>query len=191
MACVDQCDGPCDCNPVFERQDFSVAEISIETLFRSDNNQPIEPNRFYFNQTLFKAFYVSALKPLADLNSGSSFYLFSTPTTACDTPDSFSIETLKSLRIVNRTGVRINEDITFESGQVINENFIVTLNFQNEYSIYDFLNTNHRFQIGERLNLKFVSTPLQETELIFDIEIELTDGRTFDFRNEIMRIAGV
>lgn len=190
VACVDQCDGPCGCNPVFETEDFSVAEVSIETLFRSDNNQPIEPNRFYLNQTLFKAFYVSALRPLANINNHSSFYFFSSPSFACDTPYSFAVETLRAIRIINRTKVAINEELTLESGQILNDHFILTLNFQNEYSISDFLSTNHRFQIGERLNLKFIRTPLQDSEIRFDLEIELTDGRTFEFRNEVMRIAG-
>lgn len=190
VACVDQCDGPCGCNPVFENQDFSVAEISIETLFRSDNNQPIDPSRYYFNQTLYKSFYVSALRPLGDLNRNSSFYVFASPSFACDTPYSFAIETLKAIRIISRANVDIDQESTFLSGQIINDHFILTLNFQNEYNINDFLSTDHRFQIGERLNLKFIKTPLHDTEFRFDIEIEFTDGRTFEFRNEVMRIAG-
>ena len=189
-SCVDQCDGPCGCYPVFENPDFTISTFSSETLFRADINFTVDPNRYYFHQTLYKAFWVSGLKKVSMTNSPSFNSIFSNNALACSPPESFSIETLKSIRLINKKNVQINPDLIFEIGQEINEHFKLTLTFHMEYSIDDFLKRGHKFLKDERLYLKFGSVPEGNTEIMFDIEIELSNGNVFVFNNETMRVYG-
>jgi hypothetical protein len=189
VSCVDQCDGPCGCSPVFEVEDFSVTSLSTETLFRADKNFEVDPNRFYFYQTLYKAFWVSGLKPVSESipeNKGIGFY---NAAYACSPLESYSLEKLRSIRLVNRRKLVVNENTTLEEGQVINERFVLTQNFQQEYGITDFLRNNHRFQKNERLYLKFKTAPDRNVELFFDLEIELDNGSVYIF-NETMKVNG-
>lgn len=190
ISCVEQCDGPCGCNPVFEAEDFSITTFSIETLFRADKNFTVDPNRFYFHQTLYKAFWVSGLKPVTENKPQMKGSFFLNTAYACSPRESFSIETLKSIRIINKKTVGVNSNETLQEGDVINEKFVLTQNFQQEYGLTNFINNRHRFLKNERLYLKFIGVPTGNIELTFDLEIELDNGVTYRFDNETMKING-
>jgi hypothetical protein len=189
-SCVDQCNGPCGCYPVYENQDFSITTFSSETLFRADRNFIVDPNRYYFHQTLYKAFWVSGLRELTENNRIQSSSLFSQAAFACSPASSFSVESLKSIRLINKKPIRVNENETLQEGDIINDKFIITLNFQIERRIEEFLKTNHRFQKNERLYLKFTSKPDNNIEIMFDIEIEVDNGTVYIFNSETMKING-
>jgi hypothetical protein len=189
ISCIDQCDGPCGCNPVFEVEDYSITTFSTETLFRADRNFQVDPNRFYFHQTLYKAFWVSGLKPVTELEPDKKGILFTNSALACSPRESYSIERLKSLRLINKRKVKINESFTLEEGDVINEKFVMTQNFQQEFELAKFIDNKHRFLKNERLYLKFIAVPNQNIELFFDLEIELDNGSVYIF-NESMKING-
>jgi|GEM_PF-1251530 len=190
ISCVEQCNGPCGCNPVFESEDFAIATFSIETLFRADRNFAFDPNRFYFHQTLYKAFWVSGLKPVTEIGPHSKGSFFLNSAFACSPPESFSIETLKSIRIINKKNVVINANESLEEGSVINEKFVLTQNFQQEYDLNNFVNNRHRFLKNERLYLKFIGVPTGNIEVTFDLEILLDNGVVYRFDNETMKING-
>jgi hypothetical protein len=190
VSCVEQCNGPCGCNPVFEAEDFSITNFSVETLFRADRNFAFDPNRYYFHQTLYKAFWVSGLKPVSEIKNQEKGSFFMNTAYACSPPESFSIETLRTIRIINKKNLVVNENETLQEGDVINEKFVLTQNFQQEYNLTDFINNRHRFLKNERLYLKFISPPSENIELTFDLEIELDNGVVYRFDNEKMRVNG-
>lgn len=189
-SCVDQCDGPCGCFPVYENRDFTVSSFSSETLFRTDRNFIVDPNRYYFHQTLYKAFWVSVLREVTEKKAQYSPIFFSNAAYACSPAASFSVETLKSVRFINRRTVKVNENETLQENELINDKFIITQNFQVEKKIEDFLTSNHRFQKNERLYFKFTSKPDSNIEIFFDIEIELDNGNIYTFSGESMKING-
>jgi hypothetical protein len=190
VSCIDQCNGPCGCNPVFETEDFAITTFSIETLFRADKNFAFDPNRYYFHQTLYKAFWVSGLKPVTEVKSQEKGSFFLNTAYACSPPESYSIETLRSIRIINKKNLIVNENETLEEGSVINEKFVLTQNFQQEYNLNSFINNRHRFLKNERLYLKFIGVPSGNIELTFDLEIELDNGVVYRFDNETMKVNG-
>lgn len=189
-SCVDQCDGPCGCYPVFENPDFTISTFDIETLYRADINFVVDPNRYYFHQTLYKAFWVSGLREISMSTSSYFGSLFSNNAMACSPPESFSIETLKALRIINKKRIHVNQHEIIEVGEEIHDKFKMTLTFQVEYSIEEFLKRSHKFLKDERLYLKFTSVPENNLEIMFDIEIELDNGNVFVFNNETMKVNG-
>ncbi|WP_373522541.1 hypothetical protein [Aquiflexum sp.] len=125
------------------------------------------------------------MKPSSDFGS-----LFSNKAWACSPPDSFSIETLKAIRIINKKRVQVNQNEILEIGQEINDQYRMTLTFQMEYSIEEFLKRDHKFLKDERLYLKFTGVPEDNLEIMIDIEIELDNGNMFVFNNETMKING-
>jgi hypothetical protein len=189
VSCVDNCNGPCGCEPVFEQRFYSANSFSIETLYRTDRNRPIDPNRFYFHEGLFKGIWVSLLVELAEDNHNRSTGGLFPAAYACSPANSFSIEALRSLRVISKSEQRINEAVTFGAGQVVNEHFVLTQNFQQEFRIPDFILRNHRFQKDERIYFKCKTRPDQTTQLVVDIEVELDNGKLFTFSNETMGIA--
>lgn len=188
-SCVQDCSGPCGCEPVFEERFFSVNTLSIETLYRTDRNRPIDPNRFYFHEGLFKGIWVSLLVELTENSQKKGIGGFFPAAYACSPANSFSIESLRSLRIISKSEQKFNEAVTLGAGQVVNEHFVLTQNFQQEFRISDFTARNHRFQKDERIYIKCKTKPNQATQLVVDIEVELENGKVFTFSNELMRIA--
>lgn len=188
-SCVENCDGPCGCEPVFEERTYSANSFSIETLFRSDRNRPIEPNRFYFHEGLFKGIWVSLLVELAESSQKKGIGGFFPAAYACSPANSFSIESLRSLRIISKSEQKFNDGVTFGAGQVVNEHFVLTQNFQQEFRISDFIARNHRFQKDERIYIKCKTKPNEPKHLLVDIEVELDNGKVFNFSNESMLIA--
>lgn len=189
ISCMKNCDGPCGCEPVFAERFYSANSFSIETLYRTDRNRPIEPNRFYFHEGLFKAIWVSLLIEISDaIEKPKTGGLFPAAY-ACSPANSFSSETLRGLRIINKSPVTLNNQVSFAAGENINAHFVLTQNFQQELQISDFIARNHRFQKDERIYIKCKTKPDQPTQLLVDIEVELDNGKLFTFSNETMKIA--
>lgn len=188
-SCVQDCSGPCGCEPVFEERFFSVNTLSIETLYRTDRNRPIDPNHFYYHEGLFKGIWVSLLVEISEKTENQNIGGLFPATFACSPPNSVSTEALRSLRIINKFEQKINETVSFGAGQAVNEHFVLTQNFQQEFKLSDFMARTPRFQKDERIYLKFKTKPQQPIQLTVDIEVELDNGKVFTFLNEPMRIA--
>ncbi|WP_194774631.1 hypothetical protein [Pararhodonellum marinum] len=187
ISCTDLCNGPCGCNPVFTTPEMSVRGFSSETLFRTDNNEPINPSLFYHFNALYKAFWVSDTELLSQTTSEGNGPWFTQKAVACSVLEAHSKETLQSLRVINKRVTQLPGE-TLIMDQDITNKFFITETFQVEYEISDFLKTSKNFFRDENLYLKFRTPPQGETELLFVIEIELSDGEMFTLDNETMRI---
>ena len=188
FACVDNCNGPCGCEPVFEERGFTVNAMAIETLYRTERNRPIDPGRFYYHEGLFKGIWAAVLVEISEEKPNQSNRSFFPSAFACSPPQSFAIEKLKDVRVFSKQPTRLNAEVTFDRNDLVNEHMALTLNFQQEYSIPGFIESNHHFQRNERIYLKCKTKPDGPVELLVDIEIELENGRSFTFTNEVLRI---
>ncbi len=190
-SCVyQQCDGPCGCSPVFEVEDFSVTQLSIETLYRSDNNQPIDPERFYFYQTLYTGIWVSGLRPINETSQNFDGISLFVPRAlaSCSPREAFSLETLAGLKIINKNPLELTPNIYLDEGDDITHLFVATTNFQQEYSIESFAKNKHRFQKDERFYLKFNQEPGAPLQLVFNVIIILDNGVNYEFPGQILKI---
>jgi hypothetical protein len=192
VSCIDQCDGPCGCYPVFEKEDFSITQIDVETLFRSNNNQPIDTSLYYFYKTLYIGIWASKFILVNESIKNGTVYFpsFLTPAVAnCSQSETFSMESVSGLKLINRNAVQLTEDIYWSEGDNITDSFVVTLNFQKEYPIDAFVKTKHRFQKEERFYLRFKNEPSLPTDLFFDIILELDNGKIFTFSGNSLKIS--
>ena len=190
-SCVDQCDGPCGCFPVFEVDDFSITQLSIETLYRSDNNQPIDPERFYFYQTLYNGIWASGFRPIKETayKFKKSVDFITQAFANCSPREAFSTETVIGLKVINKNPIQLTESIFLDEGDDVTEYFLATTNFQQEFTIVNFLNKKHRFQKEERFYLKFNREPRTPVELKYIVFVTLDNEVSYEFPGQILKIA--
>ncbi|MGY6741381.1 MAG: hypothetical protein ACXIUQ_01495 [Cecembia sp.] len=190
-SCVDQCDGPCGCFPVFEAEEHSITQLTIEPVFRHAQSQPFNPEMFYFYQTLYLGILASDFRQVSEKteNIAHRSGFFPSALANCSSGEIVSIETLNGLKVINRTAIQITEDIFLAEGEDITDKFVATTNFQQMVSIEDFLKRGHRFQEKVRFHIRFNQKPRSNSDLVFDVILELSNGNSFTFRSQRLKIS--
>lgn len=191
VSCVEQCDGPCGCFPVFEAEEFSITQMAIEPVFRSETSQPFEPGKFYFYQALYLGIWASEFKKVNETSANISKISGFLPSALanCSGGEVVSLETLTGLKVVNRKDIQITEDIFLDEGDDITDKFVSTTNFQQFDDIEGFMKRRHRFQEQVRFHIRFNQKPLTPSELIFDVIVELNNGNSYTFRSQSLKIS--
>lgn len=190
-SCVDQCNGPCGCFPVFEAEEYSISQLAIEPVFRHAQSQPFNPEMFYFYQTIYLGIWASDFRKVSEKTDNISFRSGFLPSALanCSPGEIISLETLSGIKVINRSEVQISHDIFLEEGEDISNRFVVTTNFQQFDGIEDFLKRKHRFQEHVRFHMRFNHKPLSPTKLVFDVFVELNNGNIYTFRSQSLKIS--
>lgn len=190
-SCVDQCNGPCGCFPVFEAEEHSITQLAIEPVFRHAQSQPFNPEMFYFYQTLYLGISASDFRQVSEKteNIAHRSGFFPPALANCSSGEIVSIEKLSRLKVINRSAIQITEDIFLEEGEDITDKFVATTNFQQMVSIEDFLKRGYRFQEKVRFHIRFNQKPRSNSDLVFDVVLELSNGNSFVFRSQRLRIS--
>lgn len=190
-SCVDQCDGPCGCFPVFEPEAFSITQFTIEPVFRSATGRPFDPEAFYLYQILYLGIWASEYIKVNENSekTSQSYGFFPAALANCSSGEAVSQEKLTGLKMINRQPVQITDDIFLDEGEDISNNFVATTNFQQIDDIESFTKRGHRFQEQIRFHLRFNQKPSSFVELVFDIVLELDNGKSFIFRSQRLRIS--
>lgn len=190
-SCINQCDGPCGCFPVFEAEEFSINQLAIEPVFRSETSQPFNPDMFYFYQTLYLGIWASDFRQVSEKMENVSYKsgFFPSALANCSSGEIVSLESLSGLKVINRSAIQITEDIFLEEGEDITNRFVATTNFQQFDGIEVFLRRNHRFQEQVRFHMRFNQKPFSPSVLIFDVFVELNNGNNYIFRSQSLKIS--
>lgn len=192
ISCVDQqCDGPCGCFPVFEQENFSVTQLSIEAIFRSETSVPYDPEKFYFYRSFYLGIWASEFRKInesgGNITQASGFFPMALAN--CSSGEVVSLESLTGLKVINTKPIQLTADEYLDEGDDITDKFLATTNFQQEVDIENFLKRKHRFQEKVRFHMRFNQKPSAAMELVVEVIVALDNGNSYTFRDQRLKIS--
>lgn len=163
----------------------------MEKVFRSETNVPLDPEVFYFYQSIYLGIWASDFKKVSETKRTipQTAYFFPDVMANCSSGEKISIEKLTNLKIINRKDIQITEGMFLKDADDITDKFLATSNFQQMETIENFLKREHRFQEQVRIHLRFNQKPISALELIFDVIVALDNGNSYIFRDQRFKIS--
>jgi hypothetical protein len=109
---------------------------------------------------------------------------------ACDDIENFAEQTLSAVRLVSTMDASVNEEVEIAVGDTLSDYFQMSFcGDSGPYaSIDEMIAGQHQLRERDRFYLRFDREPENETRLEFDLHIKLSDGKTFVFNDEILKI---
>lgn len=182
IVCLDSCG--CGDNPPppeFEIKNFEVRDFLL--------GQTFNPESYYPKEDLYKLVEVSNYKFLSQAEVSNPGIGFVQVANACSPAPNKSSESITEIKITakNEFGISLGESI--ETGTDISGYFSISSYPSNSVeTISDYLKDRPKIYLGDGLFLKWNSPLIQNQELVFDIEIKLSNGNVFNFEDEKMLV---
>jgi hypothetical protein len=182
------CNDSCGCKPLPPVKDFSIRNFGTENIVL--NIDSFNPESFYDREKTFKVVKIVDFEFISENNTEKEGFGIISGAYACSPNPSFSVQLISGLKIINRQETTISEADILAVNQDISERFLVTDFPQFEgKTISQYLIEGKKLELGESLLIQWKDDLLGGTlELLFDIEIKLSDGQEFVLENESMRI---
>lgn len=186
VSCDLICWNPCGCGEYTPAKDFQIKEFQIINFIQG---QVYNPEVYYNKDEFFKVLDIKEYEFLTQSESKNIGAGLIQGVYACDPLGSKSTEILSEILVINKKEWISSESEIFPIGSDISSLFTIS-NYPNlaEESILDYLESEKNFYLGDALYFRWNSALEEEIELVFDIEIKMSDGTSFNFQEEKMRL---
>jgi hypothetical protein len=186
VSCDIFCRGSCGCGPIQPSPDFSIKNMKISDF---SIGQTFSPTVFYPKEDLFKLIEVSDYEYLSEIEQSGRDIQFIQAAIACSPAPNESVESITQIQITAKTQIPLSLEDTIEIGSNISDYFLVSIYPSSPgISIPNYLNEKPTIYLGEGLFLRWSSSLVENHELVFDIKINLSDGKVFTFEDEKMKL---
>lgn len=182
IICLDTCG--CGDNPPppsFTIKDFEASDFLVSQTFN--------PDFYYPKEDLYKLIEVSDYEFLSQAENPIQGTGFVQVATACSPAPNQSSESITVIKITakKQIGISLGSDIAI--GSDISGYFLVSNYPSNSaVTISEYLKEKPKIYLGDGLFLKWNSPLVENQELVFDLEIELSNGKVFVFEDEKMKL---
>jgi hypothetical protein len=186
ISCDILCLDSCGCGDNFPPKDYSIKGLEINDFIL---NQTFNPDFFYPKEELFKFIEVSEFEFLSYSDQVNTSKGFIPMANACSPPPNKSSESISVILISAKNHIGVSSEQNIEIGTDISEYFLITdYPTSSGVSISAYLEDKPKLYLGEGLFLKWNSTLMENSELVFDIQVNLNNGKSFIFENEKMML---
>jgi hypothetical protein len=178
--------GGCGCGSNTAPKNFSIKDFQVGNVVL---NRAFNPDIFYAKNELFKSIEVSEYDYLSQAKSSTGGSGFIQIATACSPPPSYSSESITNIIITNKKEWVSSTGDVFPIGTDISSHFTLSdFPYLSGKSISEFLSSGQKIVLYEGFFLNWNTALLQYSELVFDIEIKLSNGNNYYFEDEKMKI---
>ncbi|MCL6261416.1 hypothetical protein M3O96_20115 [Aquiflexum sp. TKW24L] len=185
VSCDILCRDSCGCGKIEKANDFMVKEFQVVNFIRG---QVYNPEVYYKKDEFYKVLDIKEFEFISQSipNQGMGFIQGAF---ACDPGPHMSAESIIDILIINKREWISFEGEIFPIGSDISSHFTISdYPHLSGESISDYLASGKRMFLGEGLFLKFESALIEDSDLMFDVEIKLSNGNNYYFQNEKMKI---
>jgi hypothetical protein len=183
--CLDSCG--CGGSSV---KDFKIISMGVRT---SDaNGADVDEEQFHDFENVVKSIFVEEKEFVAFETQKSVGSFFATSAFACSPADPEAIQMLRQVKVISETDVFFeNENDRIIDGEDISERFNIGSMHRFQFKSLDqFVTEQSPLWLSDEYQLILVNAPYHDTELVFTIEIELSDNTSFQFENQTLRVNG-
>jgi hypothetical protein len=186
VSCDILCRDSCGCGKIEKTKNFIIKEFQIVNFIQG---QVYNPEVFYNKDEFYKVLDIKEFEFLTQTESTNQGMGFIQGAFACDPIPPMSSESISNIQIINKREWISSEGEIFPVGTPISSQFTIS-----DYphltgdTILDFLASGKSLFLGEGIFLKWESVLKEDSELVFDIEIKMTNGDVFSFQDEKMKL---
>lgn len=193
LSCRKDC-GRCECDDFSHIKDFRITNMEIKTI--NAFGQRIDTTNFHQQDSLFKSIFVKEKVDVAlNLSKPSEFNLFTPGLYACSPPEPVSTNKISDVSIISSKEQAIS-NLRLSKGDTINHLFNITQDayfitkryYQTFEDFEGYLDNENNLWEFEEVIIKTIAEINNPTIIEFDIQIDLNDGSSFAFTNEILKI---
>jgi hypothetical protein len=169
-------------------KDFYITGIKLMSIDLL--NVEIDTSLYYAHTNLFKAIQISETQTVAINTDFSTFSLYS-GAFACSPAPSIALNPIEDIKLVAANTFILGSDLdVISTGQNISDRFEIGYISGNSFaSIKDFLANDVSYITQyDQFRIRLSTKPFQETNMMLDISILLSDGTWYDFNGQIMNI---
>lgn len=177
-----------DCGDLGPRK-FKITQLGIMTV-NPESQEALDTTLTYPAEDISKLIYIEETQQVAAVQK--STYSFGSTAYACSPVEPYAIHEVQSIDIIsNRKIAYADENDIIEINENLNDRFLISdFNHlpQQFVSIPNFLSRDEKIYHHEKFIIKAAAKPYQEVVLAFDMIIKMSDGTTFEFKDQIMKI---
>jgi hypothetical protein len=178
--------GGCGCGINKAPKDFSIKDFQVGNVVL---NRAFNSDIFYTKNELFKSIEVSEYDFLSQAKSSTSGSGFIQIATACSPAPSYSSESITNIIITNKKEWVSSTGDVFPIGIDISSHFTLSdFPHLSGKSISEFLSSGQKIILYQGFFLNWNTALLQYSELVFDIDIKVSNGNNYYFQDEKMKI---
>ena len=177
----------CGCGDI-SPTNFYITGIDLKST--NSSNVELDTSLYYVHTDLFKEIQISEVQTVAFNTNFSTFSLFSVAL-ACSPAPSVALNPIEDIKFVAANSFQLESDLDVVTiGQDISDKFEISYIWDNSFtSINTFFSSDISYiteydQYKIRLSVK----PFQETNMMLNISILLSDGTLFEYKHEIMNV---
>jgi hypothetical protein len=186
VSCDIICLDSCGCGNNAPPKDFSIQDFKVTDFLLG---QTFNPDFYYPKEDFYKLIEVSDFEFLSQGEHyipGSGFIQVGM---ACSPAPNVSKESNTGIMITTKKQFGILPEENIEIGSDISGYFLISNYPSNSAeTISDYLKSEPRIYLGDGLFLKWNSSLVENLELVFDLKIELSNGKIFVFEDEKMML---
>lgn len=178
----------CDCGcGDSEVKNFNITALGIKTTNLS--NTEIDTSGFYFFDNIFKTFYIAEREFVSMGNVLKANYLFTSNASACSPKQPLALQDFSNIKITSLSNITLDDaNDLITSGQDITNRFVMTFSIGDHFQpIETFIQNNHALTFSETVRIRLSKKPYQETKIVLRIVATMTDGRLFEFDNQVLK----
>jgi hypothetical protein len=186
ISCNWMCLSSCGCGD-FDVKDFTITAFGIRTT--NSLHEDIDTTITYPFDAIYKTLFIAERQYVA-VQTDNFGSLFINAASACSPPPMKAAEHFQGIKIISSSDITLaNENDQIAAGQDITDRFVIaheyTIDFQ---SIDSFVKHNADIYEDETFRIRLSKKPFKETSLNLKISILMTNGKTFEFDKEIMKV---
>jgi hypothetical protein len=175
----------CECDDFSSIKNFEIVALKMETSTQTRTN--VDTSLVYSTNDVLKTFFIAEKRDVALLtfpNSG-----FGKAAYACSPLEPHAVQFIDKIEILSKVDVFWNNDQDpILSGQDITNRFKIGHYSSSHYQPINSFISNLKIYYYDRFGLRLAEIPYQETRLVFDVFITLSDGKKFDFKDEVLKV---
>ncbi|MCH6198378.1 hypothetical protein MMU07_02220 [Aquiflexum sp. LQ15W] len=186
ISCDILCLDSCGCGNNVPPKDFSIKDFEVKDFLMG---QTFNPDFYYPKDDLYKLIEVSDFEFLSQTGHSILGAGFIQIAKACSPAPNESKESITGIMITTKKQFGVSPEKNIEIGSDISGYFLIS-NYPSNLAetISDYLNIKPKIYLGDGLFLKWNSSLVENLELVFDLKIELSNGKVFVFEDEKMKL---
>jgi hypothetical protein len=165
---------------------YTIASFGLRTT--NSMNEEIDTTKAYSYDAIYKALYVARMQvvTLKAFNTN----LFINTVSACSPLPPTAVDRFQEIKITSLTDIAlVDENDQIATGQDITERFVLARSYNNDFqSIDNFIKQNLVIGAEEFFKIRLTKKPFKETHLNLKFSILMTNGKTFEFDKQIMKV---
>ncbi|MBK5278581.1 MAG: hypothetical protein JJE09_06925 [Bacteroidia bacterium] len=178
---------PCGCGDKTGGNTFDI--IAFELVTNNSSYIEIDTSKTYEYTDIFKTLNITDRRVIS-FTSDSPTSLFITGAMACSPAPLKAIQSFKEIKIISQSELKLTgENDLILKGQNITDRFVMAHEYESDFQrVENFITQNSAIYDYDSHRIRLEVKPFKEVKVKFTMSLLMTDGKTFNFVDQVMNV---